>query len=79
MHDENMQGCTLKDENLEEKSPEQFSPETFTQMKKLPTWFLPFNFELMSHGGSEARPLARRVFNFDKNDLAQAREEILEF
>ena len=26
----------------------------------------------MSHGGSEARPLARRVFNFDKNDLAQA-------
>ena len=30
-------------------------------------------------GGSEARPLARRVFNFDNNDLAQAREEILEF
>ena len=25
----------------------------------------------MRHGGSEARPLARRVFNFDNNDLAQ--------
>ena len=24
--------------------------------KKLPTWFWPFNFELMSHGGSKARP-----------------------
>ena len=23
------------------------------------------------HGGSEARPLVRRVFNFDNNDLAQ--------
>ena len=26
----------------------------------------------MSHEGNEARPLARRVFNLDKNDLAQA-------
>ena len=32
----------------------------------------------MSHGGTEARPIARRVFNFDNNDLAQAREGILE-
>ena len=39
----------------------------------VPTWFLPFNFELMSHGGIVARPLARQVFNFDNYDLAQAR------
>ena len=26
----------------------------------------------VSNGGSEARPLVRRVFNFDNNDLAQA-------
>ena len=45
---------------------------TTQRKKKLSTWFRPFNFKLMSHGGSEARPLARRVFNFDKNDLAQA-------
>ena len=42
--------------------------------KKLPTWFWPFNFELMSHGGSKARPLTRVVFNFDNNDLALTRE-----
>ena len=30
----------------------------------------------MNHGGSEARSLARWVFNFDNNDLAQARDEI---
>ena len=38
-----------------------------------------FNFELMSHGGSKARPLGRLVFNFDNNDLALTREDILEF
>ena len=32
----------------------------------------------MSHGGSEARPLARLVFNFDNNDLALTREVILD-
>ena len=42
--------------------------------KKLPTWFWPFNFELMSHGGSKARPLTRVVFNFDNNDLGLTRE-----
>ena len=50
-----------------------------TQGKKLPTRFWPFNFELMSHGGSEARPVARWIFKFDNSDLAQAREGILEF
>ena len=33
--------------------------KTSRQKKKLPTWFRPFNFELMNHGGSEARSLAR--------------------
>ena len=33
----------------------------------LPMWFWPFNLELMSSGGSEARPLVSWVFKFDNN------------
>ena len=34
---------------------------------------------MILHGSFEARPLARLVFNFDNNDLALTREDILEF